>query len=77
MRGLLICMMKQVKKVETFKKSQSLDDCLHAKYDTTTGETCVGDHQWGHLQIDATSLYLLMLAQMTASGRFFMIIIIM
>ncbi|XP_033631487.1 probable phosphorylase b kinase regulatory subunit alpha isoform X1 [Asterias rubens] len=68
MRGLLICMMKQVKKVETFKKSQSLDDCLHAKYDTTTGETCVGDHQWGHLQIDATSLYLLMLAQMTASG---------
>jgi phosphorylase kinase alpha/beta subunit len=28
----------------------------------------VGDDGWGHLQLDATSLYLLMLAQMTASG---------
>jgi phosphorylase kinase alpha/beta subunit len=28
----------------------------------------VGDEQWGHLQVDATSLFLLMLAQMTASG---------
>ena len=28
----------------------------------------VGDYDWGHLQIDATSLYLLMLAEMTAAG---------
>ena len=28
----------------------------------------VGDQEWGHLQIDAVSLYLLFLAQMTASG---------
>ena len=28
----------------------------------------VGDHEWGHLQIDAISLYLLTMAQMTASG---------
>ena len=28
----------------------------------------VGDEEWGHLQIDAVSLYLLTLAQMTASG---------
>jgi phosphorylase kinase alpha/beta subunit len=28
----------------------------------------VGDHEWGHLQIDAISLFLLTLAQMTASG---------
>jgi phosphorylase kinase alpha/beta subunit len=28
----------------------------------------VGDNEWGHLQLDATSLFLLMLAQMTASG---------
>ena len=33
-----------------------------------TCSPCVGDHAWGHLQIDATSLYLLMLAEMTASG---------
>uniref|UniRef100_A0A7N8X2S9 Phosphorylase b kinase regulatory subunit n=1 Tax=Mastacembelus armatus TaxID=205130 RepID=A0A7N8X2S9_9TELE len=43
-------------------------DCLHAKYDTPTCATVVGDDQWGHLQVDATSIYLLMLAQMTASG---------
>ena len=34
-----------------------------------TCSPCVGDHAWGHLQIDATSLYLLMLAEMTASGK--------
>lgn len=28
----------------------------------------VGDNEWGHLQIDATSIFLLALAQMTASG---------
>lgn len=28
----------------------------------------MGDTEWGHLQIDAISLYLLTLAQMTASG---------
>lgn len=28
----------------------------------------MGDSEWGHLQIDAISLYLLILAQMTASG---------
>ncbi|NXS89991.1 KPB1 kinase, partial [Erpornis zantholeuca] len=68
MRGLLQCMMRQVDKVEAFKYSQSTRDCLHAKYNTHTCATVVGDHEWGHLQMDATSLYLLMLAQMTASG---------
>lgn len=28
----------------------------------------VGDKEWGHLQIDAVSLYLLFIGQMTASG---------
>ncbi|XP_053812117.1 phosphorylase b kinase regulatory subunit alpha, skeletal muscle isoform isoform X3 [Vidua chalybeata] len=68
MQGLLQCMMRQVDKVEAFKYSQSTRDCLHAKYNTHTCATVVGDHEWGHLQMDATSLYLLMLAQMTASG---------
>ncbi|KFP89158.1 Phosphorylase b kinase regulatory subunit alpha, skeletal muscle isoform, partial [Apaloderma vittatum] len=58
----------KVDKVEAFKYSQSTKDCLHAKYNTHTCATVVGDHEWGHLQMDATSLYLLMLAQMTASG---------
>ncbi|TSK53626.1 Phosphorylase b kinase regulatory subunit alpha, liver isoform [Bagarius yarrelli] len=58
----------QMEKVEKFKHTQSTKDCLHAKYDTSTCASVVGDDQWGHLQVDATSLYLLMLAQMTASG---------
>uniref|UniRef100_A0A665VWQ9 Phosphorylase b kinase regulatory subunit n=1 Tax=Echeneis naucrates TaxID=173247 RepID=A0A665VWQ9_ECHNA len=68
MQGLLQCMMRQVAKVEKFKHTQSTKDCLHAKYDTPTCATVVLDDQWGHLQVDATSIYLLMLAQMTASG---------
>ena len=68
MRGLLFCMMRQSQKVEQFKDTQSLLDCLHAKYNTRTGDVVVGDDEWGHLQLDATSLFLLMLAQMTASG---------
>ncbi|QNP30863.1 glycoside hydrolase family 15 protein [Cylindrospermopsis curvispora] len=68
MRGLLFAMMRQAHKVEKFKHTQSLLDGLHAKYNTTTGDIVVGDDEWGHLQLDATSIYLLILAQMTASG---------
>ncbi|XP_053562356.1 LOW QUALITY PROTEIN: phosphorylase b kinase regulatory subunit alpha, liver isoform [Bombina bombina] len=68
MRGILHCMLRQVDKVEKFKHTQSTKDCLHAKYNTATCSTIVGDDQWGHLQVDATSLFLLCLAQMTAAG---------
>lgn len=68
MRGLLRSMMTQVGKVEAFKYSRAPKDALHAKYDTVTGAPVVSDEAWGHLQIDATSLYLLMLAQMVTSG---------
>lgn len=68
MRGLLRSMMGQAAKVEAFKYSRDPKDALHAKYDTETGGTVVSDDAWGHLQIDATSLYLLMLAQMVSSG---------
>uniref|UniRef100_A0A3B4GNH3 Phosphorylase b kinase regulatory subunit n=1 Tax=Pundamilia nyererei TaxID=303518 RepID=A0A3B4GNH3_9CICH len=68
MRGVLQCIMRQLDKVEKFKYSRSTSDSLHAKYNTKTCATVVGDDQWGHLQVDATSLFLLFLAQMTASG---------
>jgi hypothetical protein len=68
MRGLLQSMMRQAHKVEAFKYSLDNKDSLHAKYDTATGLPVVADDAWGHLQIDATSLFLLMLAQMTCSG---------
>uniref|UniRef100_A0A6Q2Y9C4 Phosphorylase b kinase regulatory subunit n=1 Tax=Esox lucius TaxID=8010 RepID=A0A6Q2Y9C4_ESOLU len=68
MRGLLQCMMRQLDKVEMFKYSKSTSDSLHAKYNSQTTATVVGDEEWGHLQVDATSIFLLFLAQMTASG---------
>lgn len=68
MRALLRSMMAQSEKVEAFKKSRHPLDSLHAKYDTATGDNVVGDDEWGHLQIDATSLFLLTLTQMISSG---------
>ncbi|NDD44179.1 MAG: phosphorylase kinase [Synechococcaceae bacterium WB9_4xB_025] len=68
MRGLLNAMMRQAAKVERFKQSLDPLDALHAKYDTASGDTVVPDDGWGHLQIDATSLFLLQLAQLTRSG---------
>ena len=58
MRGLLASMMSQAGKVERFKQTQNPLDALHAKYETATGRPIVADDQWGHLQLDATSLYL-------------------
>ena len=68
MRGLLNAMMRQAEKVERFKRSLNPLDALHAKYDSASGEPVVPDDGWGHLQIDATSLFLLQLAQLTRSG---------
>ena len=68
MRGLLTAMMRQSDRIEAFKKTHNPIDALHAKYGTKTGLAVVGDEEWGHLQLDASSLFLLMIAQMTASG---------
>jgi len=68
MRGLLMAMMRQSSKVERFKHTQNPGDSLHAKYGTRDGQAVVADDAWGHLQLDATSLYLLTLAQMIRSG---------
>ncbi len=68
MRGMLSAMMRQADRVERFKHTLNPLDALHAKYGTKTGLSVVGDDEWGHLQLDASSLFLLMIAQMTASG---------
>lgn len=68
MRSLLLCMVRQADKVERFKETQLPGDALHAKYCQRDLSVVVGDHEWGHLQLDATGLYVLALAQMTASG---------
>jgi phosphorylase kinase alpha/beta subunit len=68
MRGLLTAMLRQAAKVERFKTSLAPLDALHAKFDTGSGEPVVADDGWGHLQLDATALFLLQLAQLTRSG---------
>ncbi|CAB3403432.1 unnamed protein product [Caenorhabditis bovis] len=68
MQSIMECMMRQAEKVELFKKYQRPLDALHSKYNVATKATVCGDAEWGHLQIDATSLFLLTLAQITASG---------
>jgi phosphorylase kinase alpha/beta subunit len=68
MRGLLAAMLRQAAKVERFKGSLDPLDALHAKFDTDTGLPAVPDDGWGHLQLDATALFLLQLAQLTRSG---------
>ena len=68
MRGLMRSMMRQSAKVERFKTSLERLDAIHAKFDTATGDPVVPDDGWGHLQLDATALFLLQLAQLTRSG---------
>ncbi|KAK2725660.1 hypothetical protein QYM36_000233, partial [Artemia franciscana] len=68
MRGLLFSMMQQRDRLERFKESQLPKDAIHAKFSSESGLSVVSDLGWGHLQIDAISLYILTLAQMTASG---------
>jgi phosphorylase kinase alpha/beta subunit len=68
MRGLLNAMLRQSAKVERFKTSLDRLDAIHAKFDTATGEPVVPDDGWGHLQLDATAVFLLQLAQLTRSG---------
>ena len=68
MRGLLSAMLRQAAKVERFKTSLHRLDAIHAKFDTATGDPVVPDDGWGHLQLDATALYLLQLAQLSRSG---------
>ncbi|MBD2422271.1 phosphorylase kinase [Cyanobium sp. FACHB-13342] len=68
MRGLLNAMLRQAPKVERFKHSLHRLHAIHAKFDTATGAPVVPDDGWGHLQLDATALFLLQLAQLTRSG---------
>lgn len=61
-------MIRQSDKIERFKCYQRSNDSIHAKFSVHTKTEVVNDYGWGHLQIDAISLFLLTLAQMTASG---------
>lgn len=68
MRGLLKAMQGQAPKVARFCVTRSPHDALHAKYDAADGRPVSGDKDWGHLQLDATALFLLICADMTGAG---------
>ena len=58
--------------LNTISSRQCCRVCAFTADSLIRSETCapvVGDFDWGHLQVDATALYLLMLALMTASGE--------
>ena len=59
--------MRQSRKVESFKENQIPKHALHSKFNLNTG-LVIEDDEYGHLQIDVVSLYLLFLVQMINSG---------
>lgn len=68
MRGVLFAWMRQSKdKVELFKANQIPKHALHSKFNLNTG-LVIDDEDYGHLQTDVVSLYLLLLVQMITSG---------
>lgn len=54
-------------KVELFKTNQTPKHALHSKFELHSGMP-IQDPDYGHLQIDIVSLYLLFLVQMINSG---------
>ncbi|CAL4197959.1 unnamed protein product, partial [Meganyctiphanes norvegica] len=68
MRGILMCWMRQTEQVEHFKKGQQPKYALHSKFHLITGEEVISNDDYGHLQLDIVSQYLLFLVQMTTSG---------
>ncbi|XP_076338400.1 putative phosphorylase b kinase regulatory subunit beta isoform X3 [Tachypleus tridentatus] len=69
MRGILFGWMRQSKeKMECFKMNQCPKHALHSKFNLHTGQPVLTGDEYGHLQIDCVSLYLLFLVQMINSG---------
>ncbi|XP_027982808.1 phosphorylase b kinase regulatory subunit beta isoform X2 [Eptesicus fuscus] len=68
MRGILYCYMRQADKVQQFKQDPRPTTCLHSVFDVRTGDEVLSYEEYGHLQINAVSLYLLYLVEMISSG---------
>ncbi|KAF6078976.1 phosphorylase kinase regulatory subunit beta [Phyllostomus discolor] len=68
MRGVLYCYMRQADKVQQFKQDPRPTTCLHSIFHVRTGDELLTCEEYGHLQINAVSLYLLYLVEMTSSG---------
>ncbi|XP_041417206.1 phosphorylase b kinase regulatory subunit beta isoform X2 [Xenopus laevis] len=68
MRGILYCYMRQADKVEQFKQDPSPQKCLHSIFNIDTGDEMLSYNDYGHIQINAVSLFLLYLVEMISSG---------
>nr|XP_025708128.1 phosphorylase b kinase regulatory subunit beta isoform X5 [Callorhinus ursinus] len=68
MRGILYCYMRQADKVQQFKQDPRPGTCLHSVFNVHTGDEVLSYEEYGHLQINAVSLYLLYLVEMISSG---------
>ncbi|NWW74007.1 KPBB kinase, partial [Climacteris rufus] len=68
MRGILYCYMRQADKVQQFKQDPKPSACLHSVFNAHTGDEVFSPKEYGHLQINAVSLFLLYLVEMISSG---------
>ncbi|NWI57666.1 KPBB kinase, partial [Calyptomena viridis] len=68
MRGILYCYMRQADKVQKFKQDPKPSACLHSVFSAHTGDEVLSPREYGHLQINAVSLFLLYLVEMISSG---------
>ncbi|XP_021263974.1 phosphorylase b kinase regulatory subunit beta isoform X3 [Numida meleagris] len=68
MRGILYCYMRQADKVQQFKQDPKPSGCLHSVFNAHTGDEVFSHNEYGHLQINAVSLFLLYLVEMISSG---------
>ncbi|KAL7978926.1 hypothetical protein Chor_013415 [Crotalus horridus] len=68
MRGILYCYMRQADKVEQYKQDPKPSKCLHSIFNVHTGDEVFSHEDYGHLQINAVSLFLLYLVEMISSG---------
>ena len=68
LQGILGCWMRQASNLEAFKANQSPENALHVKFDLINGVEIMKNSEYGHLQLDVVSLYLLFLVQAIASG---------
>uniref|UniRef100_A0A493T6E0 Phosphorylase b kinase regulatory subunit n=1 Tax=Anas platyrhynchos platyrhynchos TaxID=8840 RepID=A0A493T6E0_ANAPP len=68
MRGILYCYMRQADKVQQFKQDPKPSECLHSVFSAHTGDEVFSAKEYGHLQINAVSLFLIYLVEMISSG---------
>ncbi|NXL77763.1 KPBB kinase, partial [Leptocoma aspasia] len=68
MRGILYCYMRQAHMVQKFKQDPKPSACLHSVFNAHTGDEVFSHEEYGHLQINAVSLFLIYLVEMISSG---------